>query len=149
MSFLILGGYQTMNYKKNFLTKISIAIFACLFSASLNLYAGDFVCSKPDCNKTFTQKVHLATHIKSIHEGIKHKCPHCDNTYAYQSNLNKHIDSIHKGIKHKCSHCDKSYTQKCHLKRHLRRKHPDHEQEIAEILLSMTEEQPRKRRRIE
>ena len=121
MSFLILGGYQTMNYKKNFLTKISIAIFACLFSASLNLYAGDFVCSKPDCNKTFTQKVHLATHIKSIHEGIKHKC----------------------------SHCDKSYTQKCHLKRHLRRKHPDHEQEIAEILLSMTEEQPRKRRRIE
>ena len=42
---------------------------------------------------------------KSIHEGIRYKCPSCAFEATHQTTLKLHIESSHEGIKYKVSHC--------------------------------------------
>lgn len=70
------------------------------------------------CEKSYTTKHNLVTHILD-HNGIKpHLCMVCNKYFKQLSHLNTHM-LTHDNIKpHVCVICSKSFTQVSHLKRH-------------------------------
>ncbi|NXC51014.1 ZN710 protein, partial [Penelope pileata] len=71
------------------------------------------------CEKSYTSKYNLVTHILG-HNGIKpHSCPHCSKLFKQPSHLQTHL-LTHQGTRpHKCEVCGKAFTQTSHLKRHM------------------------------
>ncbi|KAJ8248787.1 hypothetical protein GJAV_G00227750 [Gymnothorax javanicus] len=71
------------------------------------------------CEKSYTSKYNLVTHILG-HNGIKpHECPHCGKLFKQPSHLQTHM-LTHQGTRpHKCTVCKKAFTQTSHLKRHM------------------------------
>ncbi|NWU68277.1 ZN710 protein, partial [Pterocles burchelli] len=71
------------------------------------------------CEKSYTSKYNLVTHILG-HNGIKpHSCPHCSKLFKQPSHLQTHL-LTHQGTRpHKCGVCGKAFTQTSHLKRHM------------------------------
>ncbi|XP_035168076.1 zinc finger protein 710 isoform X1 [Oxyura jamaicensis] len=71
------------------------------------------------CEKSYTSKYNLVTHILG-HNGIKpHSCPHCNKLFKQPSHLQTHL-LTHQGTRpHKCEVCSKAFTQTSHLKRHM------------------------------
>ncbi|XP_077424020.1 zinc finger protein 710a isoform X1 [Vanacampus margaritifer] len=71
------------------------------------------------CEKSYTSKYNLVTHILG-HNGIKpHECIHCGKLFKQPSHLQTHL-LTHQGTRpHKCSVCEKAFTQTSHLKRHM------------------------------
>ncbi|XP_073480487.1 zinc finger protein 366 isoform X2 [Aquarana catesbeiana] len=73
----------------------------------------------PTCEKSYTSKYNLVTHILG-HNGIKpHSCAHCGKLFKQLSHLHTHM-LTHQGTRpHKCQVCNKAFTQTSHLKRHM------------------------------
>lgn len=71
------------------------------------------------CEKSYTSKYNLVTHILG-HNGIKpHECMHCGKLFKQPSHLQTHL-LTHQGTRpHKCAVCKKAFTQTSHLKRHM------------------------------
>ncbi|XP_015284326.1 PREDICTED: zinc finger protein 710 [Gekko japonicus] len=71
------------------------------------------------CEKSYTSKYNLVTHILG-HNGVKpHSCPHCGKLFKQPSHLQTHL-LTHQGTRpHKCQVCQKAFTQTSHLKRHM------------------------------
>ncbi|XP_077566387.1 zinc finger protein 710a [Stigmatopora nigra] len=71
------------------------------------------------CDKSYTSKYNLVTHILG-HNGIKpHECVHCGKLFKQPSHLQTHL-LTHQGTRpHKCTVCEKAFTQTSHLKRHM------------------------------
>lgn len=71
------------------------------------------------CEKSYTSKYNLVTHILG-HNGVKpHSCPHCSKLFKQPSHLQTHL-LTHQGTRpHKCEVCEKAFTQTSHLKRHM------------------------------
>ena len=75
------------------------------------------------CNKQFSQKSHVKSHIESVHNGVKFSCSHCNQQYSQQSGLNKHIKSNHEGFRYECKYCEYQATDRRYLKNHIQLKH--------------------------
>lgn len=73
----------------------------------------------PKCEKSYTSKYNLVTHILG-HSGIKpHACSRCGKLFKQLSHLHTHM-LTHQGKRpHKCQVCNKAFTQTSHLKRHM------------------------------
>ncbi|KPP76113.1 zinc finger protein 366-like [Scleropages formosus] len=71
------------------------------------------------CEKSYTSKYNLVTHILG-HSGIKpHGCNLCGKLFKQLSHLHTHM-LTHQGARpHKCQVCRKAFTQTSHLKRHM------------------------------
>ncbi|XP_016363019.1 zinc finger protein 366-like isoform X2 [Sinocyclocheilus anshuiensis] len=71
------------------------------------------------CEKSYTSKYNLITHILG-HSGIKpHECNLCGKLFKQLSHLHTH-KLTHQGARpHKCQVCHKAFTQTSHLKRHM------------------------------
>lgn len=71
------------------------------------------------CEKSYTSKYNLVTHILG-HNGIKpHECHLCGKLFKQLSHLHTHL-LTHQGMRpHKCQVCHKAFTQTSHLKRHM------------------------------
>ncbi|XP_041093177.1 zinc finger protein 366-like isoform X2 [Polyodon spathula] len=71
------------------------------------------------CEKSYTSKYNLITHILG-HSGIKpHSCNQCGKLFKQLSHLHTHM-LTHQGTRpHKCQVCHKAFTQTSHLKRHM------------------------------
>ncbi|XP_047446883.1 zinc finger protein 366 isoform X2 [Mugil cephalus] len=71
------------------------------------------------CEKSYTSKYNLVTHILG-HNGIKpHGCHMCGKLFKQLSHLHTHL-LTHQGMRpHKCQVCHKAFTQTSHLKRHM------------------------------
>ncbi|CAN9513064.1 unnamed protein product [Ophioblennius macclurei] len=71
------------------------------------------------CEKSYTSKYNLVTHILG-HNGIKpHGCHLCGKLFKQLSHLHTHL-LTHQGMRpHKCQVCHKAFTQTSHLKRHM------------------------------
>uniref|UniRef100_A0A8C4NET3 Zinc finger protein 710 n=1 Tax=Eptatretus burgeri TaxID=7764 RepID=A0A8C4NET3_EPTBU len=71
------------------------------------------------CEKSYTSKYNLVTHILG-HSGIKpHACSQCGKFFKQLSHLHTH-QLTHAGARpHGCHVCGRAFTQTSHLKRHL------------------------------
>lgn len=73
------------------------------------------------CGKNFTQKGNLDTHVKIHTETKDHKCQYCDRGFTQRGNLKTHIRSIHTKEKpYACGHCGKAFSQKGNMLTHYR-----------------------------
>ena len=99
------------------------------------------------CGKTFRFSSHFVTHLKKVHNKIKHckscktyfetmeeyethrmerhggklfKCDICSQTFELESSINKHKKNIHenKAKTFKCEQCDKIYKNKMAMEKH-------------------------------
>ena len=79
----------------------------------------------PNCEKSFSNKSNLKTHITSIHKKIKdYVCPfdECSKKFSNNTRLKLHIK---KHIPFSCSSCEKKFINNDLLKKHLK-KHENH-----------------------
>ncbi|KAH3843486.1 zinc finger protein 710-like [Dreissena polymorpha] len=71
------------------------------------------------CEKSYTSKHNLVTHILD-HSGIRpHLCLRCGKYFRQLSHLNAHMLTHDKVRPHECQVCRKCFTQTGHLKRHM------------------------------
>ena len=75
------------------------------------------------CNKSYSQKGNLKTHIKNVHENVRYNCDKCDKSFSWKHHLNRHIKSVHNNVRHNCEKCDKSFSSKTYLKAHIQAEH--------------------------
>ena len=83
-----------------------------------------FVCGR--CQKEFTQKSKLRTHIEDVHEKKRHKCDQCEKDFASRGALRYHKLTKHEGKKIKqkrnkkqCPHCNNSFRAGGNYDQHL------------------------------
>ncbi|KAG9339094.1 hypothetical protein JZ751_024124, partial [Albula glossodonta] len=71
------------------------------------------------CEKSFTQKAHLASHMV-IHTGAKNlKCDHCEKMFMRRQDLKQHVLTHTQERQIRCPKCDKLFWRSNHLKKHL------------------------------
>ena len=70
------------------------------------------------CDYKATQKGHLLTHIRSIHECVKFPCEQCDYKATRKGNLLSHLKSTHECGRVHCEQCDYKATWKGDLLKH-------------------------------
>ena len=81
-----------------------------------------FVCGR--CQKEFTRKDNLRTHILNVHEKKRHKCDQCEKDFASFSAVRNHELTKHEGKKIKrnrkqCPHCNKFFRSGGDYNKHL------------------------------
>ena len=74
------------------------------------------------CEKCFSRKVYLVSHIQSVHAKVKpYKCNICDKCFQCQSNLKNHIRCVHEKAKpFNCQICARGFSLKKTLDTHIR-----------------------------
>ena len=75
--------------------------------------------SNVTCDVCFGLKMHLKTHILSIHEGKKFHCNICSVKFTSKQSLTAHISSVHEGKFLECDRCGAKFAVKRSLKRHI------------------------------
>ena len=75
----------------------------------------DFNCI--ECEKVFTKKENLRTHIKSVH--TKTECPECFQIFETRGKRDHHVKRVHKQLFFQCSQCNFKSGEKSNLKQHV------------------------------
>ena len=75
------------------------------------------------CDKKFSAKTFMLSHLKIKHEGYKSKCEFCDMDFSSIISMMNHVRYIHKGLREKCQSCDKSFGTKSSLQLHIKTVH--------------------------
>ena len=77
------------------------------------------------CQKRYTRRSGLKSHIKHAHEGAekRYKCLYCEKSFRNLSNKNRHQRVVHMGLKeYDCDICGLPFSFKwlveCHKKEH-------------------------------
>ena len=77
------------------------------------------------CDKDFSRKGDLNTHVKAVHDKIKDvECPECESKFSRKGDLKQHIKAVHDKIKgFECEQCDFKCCSNGDLKRHIKQIH--------------------------
>mmetsp|Transcript_13171 Transcript_13171/g.35480 ORF Transcript_13171/g.35480 Transcript_13171/m.35480 type:complete len:257 (+) Transcript_13171:284-1054(+) len=77
------------------------------------------------CSATFSQRCHMLSHVRAVHQGIKqHECLECNSRFARRSYLREHQAVVHdKAKNHVCSECGSKFGWKSELKMHVQSTH--------------------------
>lgn len=84
-----------------------------------------YVCSYPDCNKKFHQKV-LWEHHEKKHTDVKpYNCEqeNCQQSFYSLRDLKRHQSRVHEKTTRKCFLCEMQFTRKDKYRLHLLKKH--------------------------
>ena len=71
---------------------------------------GKYSC--PNCQKEFSSKDGVKSHIKLVHKNIRNfSCSLCGKAFAYKAKLTEHIKNVHEKRKYKCDFrdCEQSF----------------------------------------
>ena len=82
---------------------------------------GKYQCQQ--CDYEATQSIHLSTHIKYKHEGIRYPCDQCDYKATQEGHLRRHKEIKHEGVRFPCDKCDYKGVTRDALKVHKESKH--------------------------
>ncbi|XP_065217233.1 zinc finger and BTB domain-containing protein 41-like [Planococcus citri] len=91
-----------------------------IFSTDSNINMIDGSDSRCDiCLRNYSSKNSLKKHIRAIHDGQKpYKCPECDKSFSAKCNLKTHV-IIHSSEKpFQCSSCDECFRDPSSKRRH-------------------------------
>ena len=75
------------------------------------------------CDKKFTTKTFMLSHLKIKHQGYMQKCEFCDKDFTSRSLMLNHVRYVHEGLREKCQSCDKSFGTKSSLQLHIKTVH--------------------------
>eukprot|EP00179_Madagascaria_erythrocladioides_P002734 CAMPEP_0198316682 /NCGR_PEP_ID=MMETSP1450-20131203/6479_1 /TAXON_ID=753684 ORGANISM="Madagascaria erythrocladiodes, Strain CCMP3234" /NCGR_SAMPLE_ID=MMETSP1450 /ASSEMBLY_ACC=CAM_ASM_001115 /LENGTH=424 /DNA_ID=CAMNT_0044019849 /DNA_START=246 /DNA_END=1520 /DNA_ORIENTATION=+ len=77
------------------------------------------------CLTVFKQKIHLETHVRSVHERQRpFKCDRCDQDFATVGNLRRHQRNVHEKIRrYACQQCAAQFGERSDLVRHQNKVH--------------------------
>ncbi|KAJ3192414.1 Metallothionein expression activator, partial [Dinochytrium kinnereticum] len=77
-------------------------------------------CPHDGCDKTFTRRYNLQSHLR-CHSGERpFTCRFCTATFSRKHDLRRHTRSLHSEDRpHHCRHCNLSFARSDALKRHL------------------------------
>jgi len=76
------------------------------------------------CDYSSDQKIHLREHMVTHTKVKAFKCTHCDKRFTQKGSLTTHVRSIHtKESKHECQICRKVFNHRHHLLTHVRSVH--------------------------
>lgn len=70
------------------------------------------------CDRSFTGRGDLGTHMQRVHIGKTHKCQYCERTFAVNSDLSLHMRT-HTGNNILCELCGKAFRLRSQLKLHV------------------------------
>ena len=72
------------------------------------------------CDKDFSRKGDLNTHVKAVHDKIKDvECPECESKFSRKGDLKQHIKAVHDKIKDvECDKCEYKCSKKSVLNQH-------------------------------
>jgi len=75
------------------------------------------------CEKAFSSKQNLTTHIRRFHKNTQMVCPWpgCFKQYKHRWDLSSHERVVHKGEKVMCDNCGNCFSKKSNLYNHLNR----------------------------
>ena len=90
----------------------------------------------PYCDKVFSFKTNLATHVKEKHAASppSFTCSHCSKVFSSKQGMSKHVKIFHSASPpafFACPHCDKVFLHKGGLARHVKRLHQAKQPAIA------------------
>lgn len=81
-----------------------------------------FTC--PQCEKGFTRKDALETHLLTHTGERRHTCHTCGMRFARLGDMNRHHSIVHdRQYPHYCPHCGKGLSSVGNLRKHLRTQH--------------------------
>ena len=56
--------------------------------------------------------------MSSVHEGVKYKCIQCEKEFTQKVNMSTHVKEVHEQIKYWCTLCNYQATRQNYLKKH-------------------------------
>ena len=83
------------------------------------------------CNKNFTRKDSLESHIRTVHTPVQpFTCPqeNCSRTFSTRSMYLNHLKVHGEAHPYRCLECTESFSHLAELKDHLKKIHPDTEE---------------------
>jgi len=84
------------------------------------------------CDKKFRLQGTLATHINSVHLGVRYPCKLCHKTFTQPQHLKSHIKVVHEKIKRFfCTVCDYKDYYKTKLQNHIKNRHEKRYRELV------------------
>ena len=88
-----------------------------------------FVCTAPNCNKSYQNNSHLQRHLRTAHSSessdVKFPCSECDRLYKSKQKMNEHYRKVHvektdiKSFSFKCDKCPEVFRRKAQCRMHL------------------------------
>lgn len=64
----------------------------------------------PVCNKLFTQRKNIYTHMKIHSRQNTHRCETCGQAFPFKTHMFKHMKEAHRVLPHKCDVCGKMFA---------------------------------------
>ena len=82
---------------------------------------GDFPCTLPDCNKSFSSRTNMLRHIRTAHDKSRpYQCQECHSFWPTPSELKAHIASHSNEKCYRCESCKIDYKTSSNLHKHMR-----------------------------
>ena len=91
---------------------------------TVHTHGKDYPCTFEGCSKRYVNARGLASHKKTVHDGVYYECEECGRRFGEKSKMTRHFKTVHNNEKdYKCPTCGIKFGQKQTLTRHIKTVH--------------------------